>query len=142
LRCIAWTCTKAENQQPPKQPLSHCPRTARDSVNHRQPMLRGQVAVPGPLVYCEARYGDQLPGDLITGLTANDPTWVAANSAMEESDRHRRPIARSSSDSSDLSYGHILSQPKHLRIPIKCYSRSEVITVRFMPLILQYRAHR
>jgi hypothetical protein len=33
----------------------------------------------GPLVYCEARYGDQLPGDVITGLTANDPTWVAAN---------------------------------------------------------------
>ncbi|WP_263377692.1 phage tail protein [Granulicella paludicola] len=27
-------------------------------------------------VYCEARYGDQSPGDVITGLTANDPAWA------------------------------------------------------------------
>lgn len=31
----------------------------------------------GTLVYCEARYGDQLDGDVILGLTANDPAWVA-----------------------------------------------------------------
>lgn len=28
-------------------------------------------------IYCEARYGDQSPGDVISGLTANDPTWAA-----------------------------------------------------------------
>lgn len=28
-------------------------------------------------IYCEARYGDQLPGDVIGGLTANDPNWAA-----------------------------------------------------------------
>lgn len=27
-------------------------------------------------VYFEARWGDQLPGDVITGLTANDPAWA------------------------------------------------------------------
>jgi hypothetical protein len=32
----------------------------------------------GPLVYCEARYGAQLPGDVISGMTANDPTWIAS----------------------------------------------------------------
>jgi hypothetical protein len=31
----------------------------------------------GSLVYCEARYGTQASGDVITGLTANDPTWAA-----------------------------------------------------------------
>jgi hypothetical protein len=31
------------------------------------------------LVYCEARYGTQLPGDVIGALTANDPTWAAAS---------------------------------------------------------------
>ncbi len=31
----------------------------------------------GGLVYCEARYGDQVSGDVIGGLTANDPTWAA-----------------------------------------------------------------
>jgi hypothetical protein len=36
----------------------------------------GQQYNFGGLVYCEARYGDQLPGDVITGLTANDPTWA------------------------------------------------------------------
>lgn len=28
------------------------------------------------LVYCEARYGDQEAGDVIAGLTANDPNWA------------------------------------------------------------------
>ena len=31
----------------------------------------------GSLVYCEARYGTQPAGDVITGLTANDPAWSA-----------------------------------------------------------------
>lgn len=30
----------------------------------------------GTLVYCEARYGTQTLGDVIGGLTANDPTWA------------------------------------------------------------------
>lgn len=30
----------------------------------------------GSLVYAEARYGDQLPGDVMASLTANDGTWV------------------------------------------------------------------
>jgi hypothetical protein len=30
----------------------------------------------GGLVYCEARYGDQLPGDVMASLTANDGRWV------------------------------------------------------------------
>jgi hypothetical protein len=32
----------------------------------------------GTLVYCEARYGDQAAGDVISGMTANDPTWAAS----------------------------------------------------------------
>lgn len=32
------------------------------------------------LVYCEARFGDQSEGDVITGLTANDPAWDADGS--------------------------------------------------------------
>jgi hypothetical protein len=28
-------------------------------------------------IYCEARYGDQLPGDVMGSLTANDPNWAA-----------------------------------------------------------------
>ena len=31
-------------------------------------------------IYCEARYGDQLPGDVIGALTANDGTWSASSS--------------------------------------------------------------
>lgn len=31
-------------------------------------------------LYCEARYGDQLPGDVISALTANDPNWAARGS--------------------------------------------------------------
>lgn len=34
----------------------------------------------GGLVYCEARFGNQAEGDVITGLTANDPTWAADSS--------------------------------------------------------------
>jgi hypothetical protein len=30
-----------------------------------------------PLVYCEARWGDQAEGDVISGMTANDPNWAA-----------------------------------------------------------------
>jgi hypothetical protein len=33
----------------------------------------------GGKVYCEARYGEQLPGDIIGGLTANDPTWTSTS---------------------------------------------------------------
>jgi hypothetical protein len=40
----------------------------------------GQQYNFGGLVYCEARYGDQLPGDVITGLTANDPQWATSAS--------------------------------------------------------------
>jgi hypothetical protein len=29
-------------------------------------------------IYCEARYGDQLEGDVISALTANDPNWAAS----------------------------------------------------------------
>jgi hypothetical protein len=36
----------------------------------------GQQYNFGGLVYVEARYGDQLPGDVIGGLTANDPSWA------------------------------------------------------------------
>lgn len=31
----------------------------------------------GGKVYCEARYGDQIISDVISGLTANDPIWAA-----------------------------------------------------------------
>lgn len=31
-------------------------------------------------IYCEARYGDQLDGDVIAALTANDPNWAAVGS--------------------------------------------------------------
>jgi hypothetical protein len=33
----------------------------------------------GGAVYCEGRYGDQLQGDVIAGLTANDPIWAASS---------------------------------------------------------------
>jgi hypothetical protein len=29
-------------------------------------------------IYCEARYGDQMEGDVISALTANDPNWAAS----------------------------------------------------------------
>lgn len=38
----------------------------------------GQTYNFGGLVYCEAKYGDQAEGDVIGGLTANDPTWAAS----------------------------------------------------------------
>jgi hypothetical protein len=31
-------------------------------------------------VYCEARFGDQADGDVIAGMTANDPNWTASAS--------------------------------------------------------------
>lgn len=34
----------------------------------------------GTLVYCEAKFGDQARGDVIAGLTANDPNWAAGAS--------------------------------------------------------------
>lgn len=30
-------------------------------------------------IYCEARYGDQSEGDVISAMTANDPNWAAAS---------------------------------------------------------------
>jgi hypothetical protein len=33
----------------------------------------------GTLVYAEARYGDQVPGDVMASLTANDPNWAASS---------------------------------------------------------------
>ena len=36
----------------------------------------GQYYNFGGLVYCEARFGNQADGDVITGMTANDPTWA------------------------------------------------------------------
>ena len=44
-----------------------------DSADHIGP--GGQHYNFGGLVYCEARYGDQQAGDVIGGLTANDPNW-------------------------------------------------------------------
>ena len=38
----------------------------------------GQYYDFGGIVYCEARYGDQSLGDVILGLTANDPVWAAS----------------------------------------------------------------
>lgn len=32
----------------------------------------------GNLVYCEARYGDQLPGDVMVSMTTNDGNWAAS----------------------------------------------------------------
>jgi hypothetical protein len=46
-----------------------------DGSNHTGP--GGQTYNFGGLVYCEARYGDQMPGDVIGALTANDPVWAA-----------------------------------------------------------------
>jgi hypothetical protein len=40
----------------------------------------GQQYNFGGLVYCEARYGNQEEGDVISGLTANDPIWAASSS--------------------------------------------------------------
>jgi hypothetical protein len=45
-----------------------------DSNTHIGP--GGQHYNFGGLVYCEARYGNQQAGDVITGLTANDPNWA------------------------------------------------------------------
>lgn len=46
-----------------------------DGANHTGP--DGQTYnLNGNVCYCEPRFGDQLPGDVISGLTANDPTWA------------------------------------------------------------------
>lgn len=49
-----------------------------DGNNHTGP--GGQEYNFGGLVYCEARYGNQAEGDVISGLTANDPIWAASSS--------------------------------------------------------------
>jgi hypothetical protein len=56
--------------------------TTRNGVNFGGSFASGSHTGPngvqydfGGLGYCEARYGDQLPGDVIGGLTANDPSW-------------------------------------------------------------------
>jgi hypothetical protein len=48
-----------------------------DSNDHYGP--NGQKYNFGGLVYCEMRLGTQASGDVITGLTANDPTWAATS---------------------------------------------------------------
>lgn len=57
--------------------------TTRNGVNFGGPASGGDFIGPGGqhynfdgLVYCEARFGDQAPGDVILGMTANDPTWA------------------------------------------------------------------
>lgn len=56
--------------------------TTRNGVNFGGSAAGGNFSGPngqlynfGGLVYCEARFGDQAAGDVITGLTANDPVW-------------------------------------------------------------------
>ncbi|HLH35991.1 MAG TPA: hypothetical protein VKX41_15065 [Alloacidobacterium sp.] len=48
-----------------------------DGNDHIGP--NGQHYNFGTLVYCEARFGDQASGDVIGGLTANDPNWAASS---------------------------------------------------------------
>ncbi|HEV2463538.1 MAG TPA: hypothetical protein VGT04_07025 [Acidobacteriaceae bacterium] len=61
--------------------------TTRNGVNFGGHASGGDFIGPGgqhynfdTLVYCEARFGDQTDGDVITGLTANDPNWAANSS--------------------------------------------------------------
>ncbi len=42
----------------------------------------GQKYNFGTLVYCQARFGDQLPTDYITAITANDPNWAPSASGI------------------------------------------------------------
>lgn len=58
--------------------------TTRNGVNFGGSASGGEFIGPGgqhynfdTLVYCEARFGDQQSGDVITGLTANDPNWAS-----------------------------------------------------------------
>lgn len=58
--------------------------TTRNGVNFGGHATGGTFIGPGgqhynfdTLVYCEARFGDQSDGDVITGMTANDPEWAA-----------------------------------------------------------------
>jgi hypothetical protein len=46
-----------------------------DGFDHIGP--NGQNYNFGGKVYCEARYGEQLPGDVIGAVTANDPHWTS-----------------------------------------------------------------
>lgn len=49
-----------------------------DSNNHTGPNGQ-QYNFGGGQVYCEARYGNQPEGDVIGGMTANDPTWATSS---------------------------------------------------------------
>jgi hypothetical protein len=58
--------------------------TTRNGYNFGGQAASGQHTAPngqrydfGGKVYCEARYGDQTEGDVIGGMTANDPNWAA-----------------------------------------------------------------
>lgn len=48
------------------------PNTHKDEGNNKYSF--------GSFVYCEARFGDQAQGDVISALTANDPNWIAGPS--------------------------------------------------------------
>jgi hypothetical protein len=59
--------------------------TTRNGVNFGGLSLDAEKIGPGGAhynfghkVYCEARFGDQANGDVIAGMTANDPTWAAS----------------------------------------------------------------
>src|SRR5579885_2382488 len=61
--------------------------TTRNGVNFGGSAGGGRLIGPNgqhynfdTLVYCEARFGDQTAGDVIGGLTANDPNWAASSS--------------------------------------------------------------
>ena len=58
--------------------------TTRNGVNFGGDAGGGQFVGPGgndynfdTLVHCEARFGDQADGDVMPGMTANDPNWTA-----------------------------------------------------------------
>ncbi len=46
-----------------------------DGNDHTAP--DGSIYNFGGLVYCEPRFGDQLDGDVMSSMTANDPSWAA-----------------------------------------------------------------
>jgi len=46
-----------------------------DADHHDHTGPNGERYNFGTLVYCEARFGDQRPGDYMTSIQANDPTW-------------------------------------------------------------------
>src|SRR6185437_1224487 len=60
--------------------------TTSNGVNFGGPASGGDFIGPGgqhynfdTLVYCEARFGDQQAGDVIAGMTANDPNWASSS---------------------------------------------------------------